>query len=321
MEIEDYGIIGNLQTTALVSKKDASIDFFCFPTCDSPSVFARLLDAEGGGHFRIAPQQSNTTTVYRTKQLYLPSSNVLQTRFSLPDGIAQVTDLMPVWEEAGQVIIKPWLLRKIDIVRGCLSLEACCQPAFLYGLDGHESFVDDKAGSITFKPTRTAPLTLSQHHCTDRRFVDWSLDDDGCLLCFRMCEGESLIFCLAEEEAPQSMSYAQLQLVFSKTNTFWNNWIGRSAYKGRWREIVNRSALVLKLLTFNETGAIIASPTFSLPEEIGGSLNWDYRFTWIRDAAFTVYGFLRIGLTQEAEAFMDWIQRKCEQLVRTLRFK
>jgi GH15 family glucan-1,4-alpha-glucosidase len=309
-EIEDYGLIGNLQTTALVSKKDASIDFFCFPFCDSPSIFARLLDEEGGGHFRICPAIPD----FRTKQLYLPSSNVLQTRFSLPEGIAQVTDLMPVYQEEiegrERTVIKPWLIRKVDIVRGCLSLEVECRPAFMYGLDAHQSSIDCESGTITFQSLHDT-LQLSQHHSCSRKFVDLI---DGSKLQLRMGEGESMILCLKEADGDH-FEYPLLQSIIDKTNGYWNKWISKSAYKGRWREIVNRSALVLKMLTFHETGAIIASPTFSLPEEIGGSLNWDYRFTWIRDAAFTVYGFLRIGLKQEAEAFMDWIQRKCEKLV------
>lgn len=261
--IEDFGLIGNLQTTALVTKQDASIDFFCFPFCDSPSVFARLLDEERGGFFRIRPLSNQ----FKPKQLYLPSSNVLQTKFNLEDGIMQVTDLMPVYNSGNETITESWVLRKVEIIRGCVDLEVTCQPAFNYGLEEHETTLS--SNQVLFSP-KHLNLQLVQYYQNQERNqncqMSWTKSSNGATQNIQLCETESVIYLLRSASDSTEASYQYLQEIITKTNQFWHQWISRSVYEGRWREMVHRSALVLKLLTFHPTGAIIAAPTFSLPE-------------------------------------------------------
>lgn len=287
LPIEDYGLIGNLHTTALVARTDASVDFMCLPFCDSPTVFARLLDVRRGGYFQIRP----VNTEYHAKQLYLPSSNVLQTKFSLREGIGQVTDLLPVFEdcqledmrpEGTRLTIEPWLIRKIDVIRGCVEFSLACQPAIDYGRIGHAVCLTGE-GSVRFASS-WCDLELQCFHSEQRderedkrdnrqyRSLVWNCDTDaqappGVNATVTLCEKESIILVLRrrDENEPQ-LSYLRLQHVMTATNRYWHDWIAKSTYKGRWREMVHRSALVLKLLTFHPTGAIIASPTFSIPE-------------------------------------------------------
>ncbi len=298
--IEDYGMIGDMRTVALVGI-NGSIDWLCVPHFDSPSVFAAVLDSEKGGHFRIAPTDENVTC----KQLYWPETNVLVTRFLAHKGAAELTDFMPVGNGSEENGRRHQVIRRVTAVRGTITLSMECRPAFNFARDEHEIDVVDRGAIL-----RSANLRLGL--ATD---VPLKVRDGGISSEFVLHEGESAVFVLrelAEEEACGStLSADDAETLFRDTVQYWRGWLSRCKYKGRWREMVQRSALALKLMTFEPTGAIVAAPTCSLPEGVGGERNWDYRYTWIRDSAFTVYAFLRLGFTKEAERFMHFLERYC----------
>jgi GH15 family glucan-1,4-alpha-glucosidase len=295
--IENYGIIGNMRTAALVGM-NGSIDWYCSPHFDSPSVFGAILDDEKGGRFQIVPMAERV----KSRQFYWPSTNILVTRFLHEDGIAELEDFMPV----GLPPESKWyhhLYRRIRCVRGTVKIRMVCKPAFDYGRAAHE--VKLHPHGATFVAGKQ-----SLHLCcgeTLRRGEDGSVVAELVLE-----EGKSQVFTVSDEQAggdaPCPASEQEGEELFQQTVKFWHRWLSKCTYRGRWRERVERSALVLKLLTFEPTGAIIAAPTTSLPEVIGGTRNWDYRYTWLRDAAFTVYAFVRIGFTEEAAGFVSWIQ-------------
>ena len=296
--IENYGLIGDLHTAALVGK-DGSIDWMCFPHFDSPSVFAAILDDRKGGRFRIAPSTEGATS----KQFYWPDTNVLVTRFLAPEGVGQVTDFMPVELDG-----RHQLVRRVDVVRGSMGFRMECQPAFNYARDAHDTRIGAQgaqfhAPALSLGLRTSRPLTLRDH---------------GVETSFSLTEGSSEVFVLGRIDAGGGcealLSAEDAMEMAVRTVAYWRAWLSRCSYRGRWREMVNRSALALKLLTFAPTGAIVAAPTCSLPEAIGGERNWDYRYTWIRDAAFTLYALLRIGFTEEAAAFMGWIEARCHEL-------
>ncbi|MFL6195167.1 MAG: glycoside hydrolase family 15 protein [Thermoanaerobaculia bacterium] len=296
--IENYGVIGNMRTAALVGK-DGSVDWYCFPHFDSPSVFAAILDDEKGGRFEICPAADGVS-----KQLYWPETNVLITRFLSPDGVGEIEDFMPVGSAKAEEL-RDQLVRRVRVVRGALTFRLRCHPAFDYARATHET--ETTRGGAVF---RSASLNLGL--ATD---VPLELDGRGVAAELTLREGQSATFILGPVDAQgccvQAPSAGETEELFQQTVAFWRRWIAACAYHGRWREMVHRSALVLKLLTFEPTGAIVAAPTCSLPEHLGGVRNWDYRYTWLRDAAFTVYGLLRIGLTSEASNFMSWIDARC----------
>jgi GH15 family glucan-1,4-alpha-glucosidase len=294
--IENYGIIGNMRTVALVGM-NGSIDWYCYPHFDSPSVFGAILDDKKGGRFQISADADGV----RHKQFYWPSTNVLVTRFLLADGIAELEDFMP----AGLPTDSPQyhhLYRRIRCVRGAVRISVSCRPAFDYGRQTHD--IQIEANGATFK-SGSVSLALS---------TNVSLRDDGhggATAEFVLAEGKSQVFTLRDDCAdgvPCPPSEKEAEQLLRGTVKFWHDWLSSCTYHGRWRDQVQRSALALKLLTFQPTGAIVAAPTTSLPEVIGGARNWDYRYTWMRDAAFTVYAFLRIGFREEAAAFMGWIE-------------
>jgi len=297
--IENYGIIGDLHSVALVGM-DGSIDWLCLPSFDSPSVFAAILDDEIGGRFKIAPTSDNVTP----KQLYWPDTNVLITRFFAPEGVAEVTDYMPIGVSMnGQGGHQ--LIRRIKVVRGEMDFRMECSPAFNYARDDHNTEITE--GGAYF---RSGQLSLGL--ATD---VPLRTEGNRAVAEFRLQEEQMAVFVLREIEAEVdrglSVSERQEEEIFMQTVEYWRRWLSQCTYTGRWREMVQRSALTLKLLTYEPTGAIVAAPTTSLPEGIGGERNWDYRYTWIRDAAFTLYGLLRIGFTEEAEGFMGWLENRC----------
>jgi GH15 family glucan-1,4-alpha-glucosidase len=291
--IENYGVIGNMRTVALVGM-NGSIDWWCYPDFDSPSVFGAILDSQKGGSFQISVRADRVTR----KQLYWPGTNILVTRFLAPDGIAEVEDFMPV----GDPKWPHHLFRRVRCVKGEVAIEVNCRPAFNYGRDKHQTEVHDKRGifkspGLSMALSSSTPLTLDEQGGVSANFV--------------LGEGESQVLLLARqqsEESAEAPSGDQAEQVFRTTARFWQQWVSGCTYHGRWREHVYRSALALKLLTFEPTGAIIAAPTTSLPEVIGGTRNWDYRYTWLRDAAFTVYAFLRIGFRAEATSFFNWMK-------------
>jgi len=299
--IENYGIIGNLNTVALVGL-NGSIDFMCFPQFDSPSVFARLLDQRKGGYFSINPEFREM----KTKQLYLPDTNVLLTRFLSSEGVGEITDFMPV----GQQVVRR-LIRRLTMVRGEAKFRLACCPRFNYGKDKHR-IKQDREKEIVFHTGGNEGIRMRLQGS-----VPLEVHGSDAVAEFTLKAGEVADFIIenAENEPipDEAFSHTLTESLFM-TIHYWKDWVSRSTYSGRWMEVVNRSALVLKLLTSCQYGSIIAAPTFGLPEAVGGKRNWDYRYTWIRDASFTVYSFIRLGYTKEAGAFMDWIQRICKDI-------
>ena len=297
--IENYGIIGDLHSVALVGM-DGSIDWLCLPSFDSPSVFAAILDDEKGGRFKIAPTSDNITP----KQLYWPDTNVLITRFFTPEGVAEVTDYMPIGVSMnGQGGHQ--LIRRIKVVRGEMNIRMECSPAFNYTRDDHSTEITEggaffRSGQLSLGLASDIPLSVEGY----RALAEFSLrEEQMAVFVFREIE--------AGADRDLSVSGRQEEEIFLQTVEYWRRWLSQCTYTGRWREMVQRSALTLKLLTYEPTGAIVAAPTTSLPEGIGGERNWDYRYTWIRDAAFTLYGLLRIGFTEEAARFMGWLEDRC----------
>jgi GH15 family glucan-1,4-alpha-glucosidase len=294
--IENYAIIGNMRSAALVGK-NGSIDWFCFPHFDSPSVFASILDEGKGGYFKIAP----TDPLSKNKQYYWPDTNVLITRFYNSEGIVEIVDYMPVGED----IVNEYdyrIVRRVRAIHGKVRLKVECYPAFNYARDSHETVITP--GGASFH-SQDLSLGLASN-------IPLEQNSQGSYSEFDISEGgASAIFVLHKIERGEgctlSFSEKQAESRFKNTIEYWRHWLSKSTYKGRWREMVNRSALILKLLTFEPTGAIVAAPTCSLPEGVGGERNWDYRYTWIRDAAFTVYAFLKLGFTEEATSFMRWM--------------
>lgn len=300
--IEDYGIVGNLRTAALIGK-NGSIDWLCFPRFDSPSVFASILDDKKGGYFRIAPTGDVTH-----KQLYWPDTNILVTRFLSADGVGEISDFMPVGagHQGGE---DRGLIRRVRVLRGTMRFRLECHPAFNYARDAHTTRM--VAGGAHFHgPALRLALTSE---------IRLRRSGTGVSAEFTLQEGRGRSFKLYGFEArgntaARPFTEQESEQLFRETVAFWRQWLSRSTYRGRWREMVNRSALVLKLLTYQPTGAIVAAPTCSLPESLGGGRNWDYRYAWIRDAAFTVYSLMRIGFTEEAMQFADFLDARCHEL-------
>ncbi|WP_240364054.1 glycoside hydrolase family 15 protein [Streptomyces sp. RLB3-6] len=293
MPIAEHGLIGDLRSAALVGT-NGTIDWYCCPRFDAPSVFASILDAERGGSFELAPDVPT-----RTKQFYFPDTNVLITRFFADDGVGEIQDFMPVVDESREAD-RHRLIRRVVCVRGALPFRARVAPRFEYGTAPHT--VHAEAGQAVFASaslrlalTSTVPIEVDGPDV-------WSL--------FKLHEGETAVFTIDKiggDVAPRFCAVAEAEREFNATVRYWRHWLSQSRYRGRWREMVHRSALTLKLLTYAPTGAIVAAPTTSLPEQIGGERNWDYRYVWIRDAAFCVYAMLRLGFTDEAEAFMGFV--------------
>ncbi len=303
--IEDYGIIGNMHTVALVGM-NGSIDWFCSPNFDSPSIFAAILDDRKGGHFKIAPAGANGEVTH--KQMYWPETNVLVTRFFSPDGVGEVIDFMPVGKRhSGHQHNE--LVRRVNVVRGCMTFRMECFPAFNFARDCHEVRMNDLGALITsdgmeLQLVTRMPLRQEQNGVVS----EFTLHADGQTATFALDDSSN------NRSPYHPLDESESELLFSDTVEYWRNWLSRCNYKGRWREMVERSALVLKLLTYDPTGAIVAAPTCSLPEDVGGVRNWDYRYTWIRDAAFTLYALLRIGFTEEATNFMKFIEARASEM-------
>jgi GH15 family glucan-1,4-alpha-glucosidase len=297
--IDRYGVIGDLETVALVGM-DGAIDFMCLPEFDSPSVFARLLDHEKGGTFAIKALLEGA----RHKQHYLPDTNVLFTRFLSRQGLAELADFMVVESDAQR------LVRIAKTVRGEVPYRMVLDPRFDYARGRHTVEIRPDGAVFVPEDPRFAALRL-------RSDVPVRAHEGGVVAEFTLRAGQHARFVL-ERATPEggspseAASYADAAK--DQTIAFWRRWIGRSTYRGRWRETVNRSALTLKLLTSRRHGSIVAAPTFGLPEEVGGERNWDYRYTWIRDGSFTLYGLMRLGFTDEAAAFMRWVEGRCAEL-------
>jgi GH15 family glucan-1,4-alpha-glucosidase len=295
--IESHAIIGDLQTAALVGL-DGTIAFLCLPHFDSPSVFASLLDADKGGCFAITPDLDQP----RRKQLYLPGTNLLLTRFLATEGVVEISDFMPVHprEHTSRVV------RRVKTVRGEIRYRVRCAPRFDYARAAHTAEPADRG--IVFTGAEGTVLRLSSS-------VPLQIENGDAICEFTLPTGRTATFILEQvagkAEYPTDL-HAYCTDSFKATMNFWREWISRSTYTGRWRDEVHRSALTLKLLTARWSGSIVAAATFGLPETIGGVRNWDYRYSWIRDASFTLYALTRLGMTEETGAFVAWLADRFE---------
>jgi GH15 family glucan-1,4-alpha-glucosidase len=298
--IENYGVIGNMQSLALVGM-NGSIDFLCYPEFDSPTVFAALLDDEQGGYFKIEPKLTNM----RVRQLYLPETNILVTRFLAEEGVAELTDYMPIESDGEQ---PNEIVRTVSVIRGNVQFEMRCQPRFNYATSTHRTELTDGCALFFPDDNRCPPMALYST-------VALTLQSQDVIAAFTLESGATATFVLGgvrSQGLPPEMGLVGER--FRKTAHFWKTWIAKSKYKGRWREMVHRSALLLKLLISQKHGSLVAAATFSLPEKIASVRNWDYRFTWLRDATFALYALIliRLGFVEEVEAFIDWLKDRLQ---------
>ncbi|HTJ29498.1 MAG TPA: glycoside hydrolase family 15 protein [Acidobacteriaceae bacterium] len=311
LAIEEHGLIGNMRSAALIDT-NATVDFYCFPEFDSPSVFAALLDAEKGGYFEIKPLWESM----RTRQLYLPDTNVLLTRLLSEEGLVEITDMMPVLADDKPDSEKEGLsqlVRNVNVVRGEVRFALRCAPRFDYARAEHTITARD--GSYIFEP-KTEGIQAMRLHSP----LPLTIDGQDVAGEFTLKRGESITFTFGGAKVEESCgldekAYAQC---VKTTTHFWREWVGKSHYQGRWREMVNRSALALKLLTSRQYGSLVAAPTFSLPERIGGARNWDYRLCWLRDSSFTLYAFMRLGFTEESRKFSTWMRKRMEDGLKSM---
>jgi GH15 family glucan-1,4-alpha-glucosidase len=298
LPIENHGIIGNLHTAALVGT-DGTIDWMCLPAFDSPSVFCSILDDEKGGYFALRPAEYS-----RSQQIYLPDTNVLLTRFFSPTGLAETLDFMPIVTRPGE---RHRLVRNVRVIRGKVDFLVECRPAFDYARRDHSVSVG-KSGAVFSSEESCLGLA------TDVRMKELEKRAAGGR--FTLGAGERATFVLAHlkrgEGPGEILSDVGFEELLHRTLRYWRRWLSNSTYHGRWREMVHRSALVLKLMVYDPTGALIASPTMGLPEEIGGERNWDYRYTWLRDAALALYALIYVGFEDEARNFMGWLRDRCQ---------
>jgi len=306
--IGDHGLIGDLQTAALVST-DGVLDWFCCPRFDSPSVFASLLDADQGGFYRIVPDRDD----YVSKQLYLPDTAILVTRFMTPDGVGEVHDFMPVIE--GPATGRHRLVRNVRVVRGVMRFAIEIQPRFDYGRQSHTLEISDHGAVFRSEGLELTLHGIAPEGATVRDLGITRLPDtNGVRWTRTLREGQSGGVVLESMGgAPRVVTPEQVQDLEDETGRFWRGWLHRSSYTGRWREIVNRSAITLKLMTYKPTGAVVAAPTTALPEQVGGERNWDYRYTWIRDGSFSIYALLGLGYVEEAAAFGVWLRDRVQE--------
>jgi GH15 family glucan-1,4-alpha-glucosidase len=305
LPIENYGVIGDMRSVALVGKH-GSIDWCCLPAFDSPSIFAAILDDQKGGFWSIAP-----ACEVAVKQMYLPNTNVLVTRFFTDCGMGEVIDFMPIGREAGGQTEQTsrQIVRIARSVRGPIPFRMECRPAFDFARAPHEISIGGDGAHAVFSADGQAFVIKGER--------GMARNGEGVVSEFTLEGGDEVAFTIRHRRGRADSSLAEQPIdgesLLNETVRFWRAWVGKSVYHGRWRETVTRSALVLKLLTYLPTGAIVAAPTTSLPEEIGGVRNWDYRYTWVRDAAFTVYSLIRLGYTEEAHAFGSFIQDRAKE--------
>lgn len=295
--IEDYGVIGDMHTVAMVAL-DGSLDFLCLPDFDSPMVFGALLDDSRGGSFRIGPAAEGA----RLKQLYLPDTNILLTRFLSEDGVGEVVDFMPV----GSIRHTHAVVRRVKGVRGTFRFHLRCAPRFDYARLPHR--IEERPGEVFFVPEGGDAMSLRLQSPVELR-----IEGGDAVAEFALGPDETLDFVIeavpAGADSPAS-SPRWAERAYRHTHAFWHEWVSGSTYEGRWREEVTRAALAMKLLTSVRHGSIAAAATFGLPELVGGERNWDYRYTWIRDASFTAAAFTQLGFHDEVRAFVRWVERR-----------
>ena len=300
--IAEHGLIGDLQTAALVTT-DGSVDWMCLPRFDSPSLFGSLLDKDSGGEFRISP----ATGDYTSKQLYIPDTAVLITRFLTEEGVGEITDFM-VPLPGRPATRNHQLVRMVRCVRGAMDFDVVLKPRPGYGLTTFETQLTDHG--VVFDD---GDLPITMHVVRepgDERLIRPTSTADGDItltLSLQTNQVRGIVLESAAAGPPREIRQAEFQQMFDDTVAFWRGWLEQSTYTGRWREAVRRSAVALKLMTYAPTGALVAAPTAGLPEQLGGERNWDYRYTWVRDASFSVYALLGLGFTEEAAEFCSWL--------------
>ena len=294
--IAQHGLIGDLRTCALVAT-DGTIDWFCAPRFDSGSVFGAILDTDAGGSWTLTP----VCDTAGSHQFYLPESATLITRFLTEHGVIEIHDFMPVLRP-GDTEHRQRLVRRIVAVRGTTTVRMALDARPDYGRARFA--VTSRAGRVDFRSDQLA-MTLTSS-------TDVTVDDGVVSAEFTVRTGEVTEFVLEVLDSPDADAddAQDVDALFEATAQFWRTWLATSRYRGRWREMVERSAITLKLLTHEPSGAIIAAPTTSLPETIGGERNWDYRYVWMRDAGFSLYALLRLGFNDEANAFIEWLSRR-----------
>lgn len=288
--IDAHGIIGDMRTAALVNDK-GSVDFFCWPEFDSPTIFCSLLDSPEAGIFQLAPDLPDA----RREQIYLPDTNVLQTRWLSEFAVVEITDLLPIGDSVDDL---PLLMRRVRVVSGEAKFHMRCAVRHDYARAETSAQMDGQTVVFSAEGQPSLRLVADQ---------PMHIDAESALASFSLKQDQSAEFLLGGADDPRFAEDAA-KLCMERTLKFWRDWISQSNYRGRWREMVNRSALALKLLTSRKHGAILAAATFGLPEAVGGERNWDYRYTWVRDASFTVYAFMRLGFVEEANAYMRWMR-------------
>jgi len=299
-KLEDYGIIGNLDTCALISR-DGSIDWCCFPHIESPSVFAAILDIDKGGHFWVKPKGK-----FESQQLYIEKTNILKTKFNTPSGALDIADFMPVEVAEGKTLHKHQaILRKITCSKGRVELELSFKPRFDYGR---------VVPSLELVEAGIAASRQNQKLFLQSPF-SLSISNDEVVGRFNVNRGETRWFVLRYGNS-KPLSPEECEEHLNKTAQYWASWVHRCesskcVFGGPWHDLMVRSGLILKLSTHPSSGALIAAPTTSLPEEIGGVRNWDYRFAWIRDASFTVQALYNLGHIQEAMDYLRWLRNIC----------
>ena len=294
LPIAEHGIIGDLHSVALIGV-EGTIDWYCPRRFDAPSVFASILDKDKGGYYAIKPAEEE----WSATQFYFPETNILVTRFLSESGIAELLGFMPIGHTKAEEH-RHLLVRRVLGIKGEMRFRIEVEPRFDYGRARHETHVDGDGAVFATTDEEIGLYSPIQLERTAQ----------GARAEFTLAAGESASFvleCLEDGRDRRTYSEDEARDLFVDTISFWNAWLAKSNYRGRWREMVHRSALTLKLLTYRPSGAIVAAATTSLPEQLGGERNWDYRFTWIRDASFSLYALLRLGFTEEAEAFMGWL--------------
>jgi GH15 family glucan-1,4-alpha-glucosidase len=306
--IADHGLIGDLQTSALVAT-DGSIDWFCAPRFDSPSIFGALLDRQRGGHFRVRP----SVEVFSSKQLYFPDTAILVTRFMTEAGVGEVVDFMPV---TGTVATnRHRLVRMVRCVRGEMAFEVDVSPRFDYGREAHKAYLTED-GAVFEGDAGTSMTIHLIKEPEDERLGHTRVDAHGDLhaeVTLHAGQMRGLLLETGTTGPIRQVRVAEAWRMFDETVDFWEGWLGQSTYAGRWREALNRSAITLKLMTYAPSGGLVAAPTAGLPEQVGGERNWDYRYTWVRDASFSVYALLGMGFRDEAAALGRWLRDRVDE--------
>ncbi|MEU2337271.1 glycoside hydrolase family 15 protein [Streptomyces sp. NPDC006654] len=304
--IAEHGLVGDLQTAALVSS-DGTVDWWCTPRFDSPSLFASLLDTERGGHCRLAAEFPDGDGM-TARQLYLSDTAILITRFMAPGGVGEVADFMVPDESATPTGVHQ-LVRVARVVRGTLPFALSCQPRFDYGRAPH-TLSEADGHAVVFHSAGT------DLHLQSTTGVVFHPDGNDVSARFTLSAGQAAAVVLtstpAGAAAPPRPSLEGIAGALDDCRGFWLSWLRSCTYRGRWQEIVNRSAITLKLLTYAPTGAPVAAATMGLPEQVGGERNWDYRYTWIRDAALSVRALIDLGFHDEAHAFRRWLRDRIE---------